>query len=72
MIHTSIHLVVSESEQLAIVNALAFYNDYHAGEISLEHDDSLEQWRMAFVEDNGGLDLEGPVDKLATKIASYQ
>ena len=64
----SIHLIVSEAEQLAIVNALAFYNDVHAGE--MEDQDCWDQWALAFNEDNSGPDPEGFVDTLATKIAT--
>ena len=71
----SIHLIVSESEQLAIVNALAFYNDIHMSDSSRlllkgHAFADLQQWCMAFKEDNRGNDCEGPVDVLATKIAS--
>ena len=64
----SIHLIVSEAEQLAIVNALAFYNDVHACE--MEDQDCWDQWCLAFNEDNAGTDPNGFVDKLATKIAT--
>ena len=64
----SIHLIVSEAEKLAIVNALAFYNDYHACE--MEDQDSWDQWALAFNEDNSGQNPEGFVDKLSTKIAT--
>ena len=63
----AIHLIVSESEQLAIVNALAFYNDFHAA--SLDRD-GREQWQLGFKEDNRGFSSKGPVDVLATKIAN--
>ena len=64
----SIHLIVSEAEKFAIVNALAFYNDVYACE--MEDDDCWEQWRICFREDNCGTEPDGPVDKLATKIAT--
>ena len=64
----SIHLIISETEKLAIVNALAFYNDVHAYE--MEDQDCWDQWKMCFREDNAGAEPEGPVDKLATKIAN--
>ena len=64
----SIHLIVSEAEKFAIVNALAFYNDDYACE--MEDDDCWEQWRICFREDNCGTEPDGPVDKLATKIAT--
>ncbi len=65
----SIHLIITEAEQMAIVNALAFYNDHHACDLSADAD-SQEQWRWAFKEDNRGNDWQGPVDQLATKIAN--
>ena len=65
----SIHLVVTESEHQAIVNALAFYNDFHACDL-MSDDDSQEQWRLAFQEDNRGSNSHGPIDQLATKIAT--
>ena len=66
---TSHHIVITDAEQQAIVNALAFYNDYHATD-HLSDDDSQEHWRIAFREDNRGCGHEGPVDQLATKIAN--
>ena len=60
---------------MAIVNALAFYNDMHMSDTSRllikghAFPDS-NQWHMAFKEDNRGNDCEGPVDQLATKIAN--
>tara|TARA_B100000925_G_scaffold229732_1_gene178300 strand:- start:664 stop:882 length:219 start_codon:yes stop_codon:yes gene_type:complete len=70
-INTHIHAVLTKSEQTAIVNALAFYNDYWAAEV--EHDsDSMEQWRISFREDNLGTDNDGPVDKLATYFANLK
>ena len=63
----SIHVIISEAEQFAIVNALAFYNDVHAHD--LQGDDCWEQWRISFREDNCGTEPDGLVDKLATKIA---
>lgn len=70
-----IHLIVSESEQLAIVNALAFYNDSHMTDtdrlLTKGHAfNDQEQWRLVFKEDNRGNNCEGPVDVLATKIAN--
>ena len=64
----SIHLIISETEKLAIVNALAFYNDVHACE--MEDQDCWEQWRIAFREDNCGTEPKSLVDQLATKIAT--
>ena len=70
-INTRIHAILSESDQLAIVNALAFYNDYWACEV--EHDsDSMEQWRICFREDNHGTADDGLVDKLSTRIANLK
>lgn len=65
----SIHLIVTESEQQAIVNALAFYNDWHATDLPSDTE-SKEQWLMSFREDNGGRAWNGPIDQLATKIAT--
>ena len=62
------HMIITEAEKLAIVNALAFYNDVHACE--MEDQDCWDQWKMCFREDNVGSEPEGPVDKLATKIAT--
>ena len=70
-ITTNIHAILTESEQLAIVNALAFYNDYFAAEVDNDSD-SMEQWRLAFIEDNRGYRHEGPVDQLATRIATLK
>ncbi len=66
----SIHLIVSESEQLALVNALSFYNAFYTFPSDELDKDEQEQWLLCFKEDNGGLDREGPVDVLATKIAN--
>ena len=71
----SIHLIVSDDEQQAIVNALAFYNDMHMSDTSRllikgHAFPDPDQWRLAFKEDNRGNDCEGPIDQLATKIAN--
>ena len=71
----SIHLIVTEAEQMAIVNALAFYNDMHMTDtnrilIKGHAFPDSNQWRLAFKEDNRGNDWQGPVDQLATKIAN--
>ena len=65
----SIHLIVSESERLAIINALSFYNDHHTCGLSADAN-SKEEWRCSFKEDNHGNDWQGPVDQLASKIAN--
>ena len=65
----NIHLIVSEAEHMAIVNALAFYNDWHATDLPSDAE-SKEQWLMSFREDNGGRAWNGPIDQLATKIAT--
>ena len=62
----SIHLVISNDEKYAIVNALAFYDRYHNSDAEFDRD-AEEQWQMCFREDNRGADV---VDKLATKIAN--
>ena len=63
------HIVITDEEQNMIVNALAFYNEHHAFPNPLDGFDR-EQWRLAFQEDNRGFAIDGPVDQLATKIAS--
>jgi len=65
----NVHTILTEAEQLAVVNALAFYNDYWAAKVHTDPEE-MEQWRMAFSEDNRGEIFDGPVDKLATKIAT--
>jgi hypothetical protein len=65
----SIHLIVTEAEQLAIINALSFYNDVNATPMD---DDAWDQWRICFKEDNRGSDWQGPVDQLANKIATLK
>ena len=63
------HLVVSDSEHQAIINALVFYNQYHT--TPLIHDtDELEQFTCAFREDNRGIEQDGPIKKLSVKIAN--
>lgn len=63
------HLVVSDSEHQAIINALAFYNEYHT--TPLLHDkDRRDQFTMAFNEDNRGIDQDGPIKQLSVKIAN--
>lgn len=62
---TKKHLVMSLDEQYAIVNALAFYNAFHN---RLLDDDELEQFKLAFKEDERDV---GVIDELATKIANY-
>ena len=66
---TRIHTILTESEQLAVVNALAFYNDYWAAKVQSDSE-SMQQWRMAFSEDNRGRDHHGPINTLATRIAN--
>ena len=47
---TRIHAILTEAEQLAIVNALSFYNDWHATD--LPHDkDSKEQYLLDRIDD---------------------
>ena len=58
------HLVISLDEQNAIVNALAFYDAYYSGQMEA---DEIEQFKLAYREDNRGTDF---IDKLATKIAN--
>lgn len=66
----SIHLIINGAEQQAIINALAFYNDYHAGLLKDQAYEAYEQWQYAFNEDNRSQGADGPVDKLATKVAT--
>ena len=71
----TIHLIITEAEQLAIVNALSFYNDMHMSDTSRllvkgHAFSDPNQWRLAFKEDNRGNDCDGFVDMLATKIAN--
>ena len=68
--NTTLHAIISKSDQLAIVNALAFYNAFHTFPAHELDADDRQQWRLAFREDNRGSDREGPVDKLANKIAN--
>ena len=58
------HLVISLDEQYAIVNALAFYDAFHN---QLLDADELEQFKLAFKEDDHSADV---IDKLATRIAN--
>jgi len=68
---TRIHAILTEAEQQAIVNALSFYNEWHATD--LPHDpDSKEQFLLAFREDNRGRAWNGPVDQLATRISNLK
>ena len=64
----NVHLVLSADDINRIVNALSFYLDYHTNELTLEPD-SLEQYKLAFKEDNLGFSEHGSVDRLATHIA---
>ena len=74
MTTTRFHAILSESEQYAIVNALAFYNDFWTSRLEefRPGSDEHEQWRNAFREDNRGIDNDGPVDQLATRIANLK
>lgn len=67
----TVYAILSEADQLAIVNALAFYNDWHATDLPGDAD-AKEQWRLSFREDNRGLASDGPVDQLATRIANLK
>lgn len=64
------HIVITDAEQQAIVNALAFYNAQHTFSPHEWNEDVRVQWCLAFKEDNRGFDREGPVDQLATKVAT--
>jgi hypothetical protein len=62
------HLIVSEDEQLAIVNALAFVAWHfgpHTDETPQDTLDERQWWRTVFHDDNA----ISRIDDLATKIA---
>ena len=61
------HVILTDAEQQAVINALEFYNDFHTTTVQ---DDDFDQYCMAFVEDNGGDSTQGVIDKLTTKIAT--
>ena len=67
----TIHAILTEAEQQMIVNALSFYNDYWAADAEYDHD-TMQRWALAFREDNQRRRETGPVDKLATKIATLK
>ena len=67
--------VFTKAEQLAVVNALAFYNDYWTAQFdsdpeSYDHQQDMKDWRMIFSQDNHGQDFGGPIEDLATKVAN--
>lgn len=64
-----VHLVLDADDITRIVNALSFYLDYHTNELTHEPD-SLEQYKLAFKEDNLGFSENGTVNSLATHIAT--
>lgn len=64
---TKVHAILSEREQFAIVNALAFYHEFHSNDYLDE--DTLEQYKLAFKEDNVPSLF---VDNLETKIAKLK
>ena len=64
-----VHLVLDADDINRIVNALSFYLDYHTNELTHEPD-SLEQYKLAFKEDNLGFNEHGIVNSLATHIAT--
>ena len=59
----SIHCIISEADQLRIVNALAFYHYVHGP--APTDPDELEQFAMAYKEDGAEA-----VDCLADRIAN--
>jgi hypothetical protein len=61
----SIHCIISEAEQLRIVNALAFYHHFHS--TPYHGADELEQFAMAYKEDGAEA-----VDRLADRMASLK
>ena len=60
------HIVITDAEQQAIVNALAFYEDYHTLADGFDADER-EQWRLAFRNDRQNL---YSISDLANKIAT--
>ena len=66
----SIHLIVTEAEQMAIVNALCFYNALYTFPSDEWDKDEQEHWKVCFGTDNRGSDRTGQIDQLATKIAN--
>lgn len=56
----NVHLVLTKDEQMAVVNALAFYHSCFATRID---EDEIKQFRMAFAEESVD------VDSLSYKIA---
>jgi|TARA_R100000482_G_scaffold98419_2_gene42373 hypothetical protein len=61
----SIHCIISEADQLRIVNALAFYHHVHS--TPYRDADELEQFAMAYKEDGAEA-----VDRLADRIANLK
>lgn len=61
----SIHLVVSESEQLAIVNALVFFEHSFQENSVTPPSDVVEEWQDVANDTN-----LGEIDALATRIAN--
>lgn len=69
-VQTNHHIVITDAEQQTIVNALLFYNTHHSFPLYEWPEGEQAQWRLVFMEDNRGRDCKGPVDQLATKIAT--
>ena len=65
MIKMSIHLIVSESEQLAIVNSLAFFQAFFKYGGAGYRADQIKEWQD--VANDSDLNQ---IDSLATKIAN--
>ncbi len=67
----NIHMIITEAEQNAIVNALAFTQLMHDDDAHLDtnvsYPDLLEQASLAFKEDGAA-----NVDRLLTKIATLK
>jgi hypothetical protein len=70
-ITTRVHAILTEAGQLAIVNALSFYNDWHTTDLPYDKDNQ-EQYLAAFREGNRGRAWNGPIDQLATRIANLK
>lgn len=58
--NATFHCILTESERLAIVNALAYYLEAHGGMDA----DRRDEFKLAFKEDGAAL-----VDRLADKVA---
>lgn len=62
---TNRHLIITESEQLIIVNALAFYASFFSYTLN---EDDREQFQLAFREEGG----TEAVNRLTNKVATIR